>query len=314
MANPRVHEVAAAAGINSKTALDVLGEMGERVKSASSSIPPPVARRLRGELERRGIMRPGYRRLPDQEGETALGLIGQLPRRMPLLAEILERTSLANSRRPSGIPRDALLDRRFYYSANVPVRADVVAVAEKDVLSPQGIAFVRAANGLEIIAWSAANELVAFRAVLRRDRGAVLTEMERAVHPVEDGVFYVNAGQGESLAVRRLAELVASVPTASRASESGAGRAGPQAPEDLEDADVRIVYLRRSSTGGVASDRAAAERTSRWDVRGHWRNHWYPSIGGHGRLWIAEHSAGPVDGRRLSHDIVYVVRAPERTG
>ena len=44
MANPRVHEVAAELGIDSKIALDKLKGMGEFVKSASSSIAPPRAR------------------------------------------------------------------------------------------------------------------------------------------------------------------------------------------------------------------------------------------------------------------------------
>ncbi|MGN6325528.1 translation initiation factor IF-2 [Pseudolysinimonas sp.] len=51
MANPRVHEVAAELGIDSKIALDKLKDMGEFVKSASSSIAPPVARRLKAALE-----------------------------------------------------------------------------------------------------------------------------------------------------------------------------------------------------------------------------------------------------------------------
>ena len=51
MANPRVHEVAADLGIDSKIALDKLKDMGEFVKSASSSIAPPVARRLKAALE-----------------------------------------------------------------------------------------------------------------------------------------------------------------------------------------------------------------------------------------------------------------------
>ena len=58
MANPRVHEVAADLGIDSKIALDKLKDMGEFVKSASSSIAPPVARRLKAALEADGIKAP----------------------------------------------------------------------------------------------------------------------------------------------------------------------------------------------------------------------------------------------------------------
>ncbi|GAB2973207.1 translation initiation factor IF-2 [Frigoribacterium salinisoli] len=47
MAKPRVHEIASELGIDSKTALEKLKEMGEFVKGPSSSIEPPVARKLR---------------------------------------------------------------------------------------------------------------------------------------------------------------------------------------------------------------------------------------------------------------------------
>jgi translation initiation factor IF-2 len=58
VANPRVHEVAAELGIDSKIALDKLKDMGEFVKSASSSIAPPVARRLKTALEADGYKAP----------------------------------------------------------------------------------------------------------------------------------------------------------------------------------------------------------------------------------------------------------------
>ncbi|MCW2602105.1 MAG: translation initiation factor, partial [Pseudonocardiales bacterium] len=44
---PRVHELAKELGISSKDVLAKLGELGEYVKSPSSTIEPPVARRLR---------------------------------------------------------------------------------------------------------------------------------------------------------------------------------------------------------------------------------------------------------------------------
>ena len=47
MAKARVHQVAKEIGIDSKTALAKLQEMGEFVKSASSTIEAPVARKLK---------------------------------------------------------------------------------------------------------------------------------------------------------------------------------------------------------------------------------------------------------------------------
>ncbi|MDP9026500.1 MAG: translation initiation factor IF-2 N-terminal domain-containing protein, partial [Actinomycetota bacterium] len=58
MANPRVHEIANELGIDSKIALEKLKGMGEFVKSASSSIAPPVARRLKAALEADGHKAP----------------------------------------------------------------------------------------------------------------------------------------------------------------------------------------------------------------------------------------------------------------
>ena len=43
----RVHELAKELGVESKVVLAKLKEMGEFVKSASSTIEPPVARRLK---------------------------------------------------------------------------------------------------------------------------------------------------------------------------------------------------------------------------------------------------------------------------
>jgi translation initiation factor IF-2 len=55
VANPRVHEIAAELGIESKTVLEKLKDMGEFVKGPSSSIAPPVARRVKAALEADGV-------------------------------------------------------------------------------------------------------------------------------------------------------------------------------------------------------------------------------------------------------------------
>ena len=52
---PRVHELAKELGVESKTVLAKLQEMGEYVKSASSTIEAPVARRLRATMEAAGL-------------------------------------------------------------------------------------------------------------------------------------------------------------------------------------------------------------------------------------------------------------------
>ena len=58
MAKPRVHEIAAEIGVDSKTALAKLKEMGEFVKGPSSSIEPPVARKLKAAFASAGAAAP----------------------------------------------------------------------------------------------------------------------------------------------------------------------------------------------------------------------------------------------------------------
>jgi translation initiation factor IF-2 len=55
VANPRVHEIASELGIESKIVLEHLKDMGEFVKGPSSSIAPPVARRVKQQLADKGI-------------------------------------------------------------------------------------------------------------------------------------------------------------------------------------------------------------------------------------------------------------------
>ncbi|MCR8671072.1 translation initiation factor IF-2 N-terminal domain-containing protein, partial [Agrococcus sp. HG114] len=58
MANPRVHEIAAEIGVESKVALAKLKEMGEFVKGPASAIAPPVARKLKAALAAEGASAP----------------------------------------------------------------------------------------------------------------------------------------------------------------------------------------------------------------------------------------------------------------
>nr|WP_205827385.1 translation initiation factor IF-2 [Microbacterium excoecariae] len=58
VAKPRVHEIAAELGVDSKTALAKLKELGEFVKSPSSTVEPPVARKLRAAFATEGGAKP----------------------------------------------------------------------------------------------------------------------------------------------------------------------------------------------------------------------------------------------------------------
>jgi len=58
VANPRVHEIAAELGIESKVVLAKLEEIGEFVKASSSSVAPPVARKVKALLKEEGVAQP----------------------------------------------------------------------------------------------------------------------------------------------------------------------------------------------------------------------------------------------------------------
>ncbi len=62
MAKARVHEIAKELGVTSKQALAKLEELGEFVKSPSSTVEPPVAKKLRNAFPRRNL--PRRRRSP----------------------------------------------------------------------------------------------------------------------------------------------------------------------------------------------------------------------------------------------------------
>ena len=55
-AKPRVHEIAAELGIDSKRALEKLKDIGEFVKGPSSTVEPPVARKLKAAFAEEGVV------------------------------------------------------------------------------------------------------------------------------------------------------------------------------------------------------------------------------------------------------------------
>ncbi len=70
----RVHELAKELGMDSKTVLSWLKDNGEFVKSASSTVEAPVARKLREAFPARRPARPSSRPRPPRPS---------LPRRLP---------------------------------------------------------------------------------------------------------------------------------------------------------------------------------------------------------------------------------------
>ncbi|WIE74326.1 translation initiation factor IF-2 [Curtobacterium sp. MCSS17_007] len=71
MAKPRVHEIASELGVDSKTAMEKLKELGEFVKGPSSSVEPPVARKLRAALQADGAATASKPATPSAPAKTA---------------------------------------------------------------------------------------------------------------------------------------------------------------------------------------------------------------------------------------------------
>ncbi|WP_136057585.1 translation initiation factor IF-2 N-terminal domain-containing protein, partial [Microbacterium sp. K22] len=87
---PRVHEIAAELGVDSKVALAKLKELGEFVKSPSSTIEPPVARKLRAAIEADGSLKGAAESAPAAKpaaAKTAATAAEMSPMRFPIVAE-----------------------------------------------------------------------------------------------------------------------------------------------------------------------------------------------------------------------------------
>lgn len=72
--------------------------------------------------------------------------------------------------------------------------------------------------------------------------------------------------------------------------------------------DVTVVRLRgsdRRDSSAVAG--TGVRHGHRYPVRGHWRNHWYPSVQDHRPIWIDQHIRGPEGTELHGGDRVTVV-------
>jgi hypothetical protein len=312
MANPRVHEVAADFGVDSKMALDILKDRGEFVKSAASSIAPPVARRLARELERQGHTRVGrVLTVAEPFSLAAAPLTQRFPATVPRFVDLLMR-GLGEARSVASL-RSAVADRHFYYVVlgSVPERFTVASTA---LPSPSGIAIVSTRDrGLFFVAWRPIDSRLFLHSgrIDLGTRGVSIAAYQTARAQLVDERWTARPGEPtDPLAL--LGSLGRLPPRKERAQTRAPDRvtqSGVPAAESTVDPDVRVVYLSAGDTRGKSSGIRASARSARWQVRGHWRNHWHPKAGKHERIWISTHAAGPIDGRPIVHDVVYVVHS-----
>ncbi|GAA3541481.1 hypothetical protein GCM10022419_022070 [Nonomuraea rosea] len=74
---------------------------------------------------------------------------------------------------------------------------------------------------------------------------------------------------------------------------------------------IRLLTLRRARRPGRAEPLGAEPGRNyhhQWVVRGHWRNHWFPSRQDHKPIWIAPYIAGPEDAPLIGAERVNVLR------
>jgi hypothetical protein len=79
--------------------------------------------------------------------------------------------------------------------------------------------------------------------------------------------------------------------------------------QDRPPPHIRTVTLRQPRRAGGASEGGPVrEYHHRWIVRGHWRNHWFPSLERHKPVYIPSHVKGPVDAPLIGGERVNVLR------
>ena len=137
MAKPRVHEIASELGIETKQALAKLKEMGEFVKGPSSSIEPPVARKLKAALEADGVTAP---KAPAEKPAAAKAPAAKTPaakapatpaapaaKEAAAQAEAATETAASDAQTKPGAPQ-----------SEAPSSAEAAAPADGDAAAPSG--------------------------------------------------------------------------------------------------------------------------------------------------------------------------------
>jgi hypothetical protein len=176
-----------------------------------------------------------------------------------------------------------------------------------ELLAPAGVALVRSNGGtVELLGWRSVDErLEMVLSRLDADGKRLVLIDYHASRAARVGDKYRLVANDRPEAISILRKLFESIPERdAKATGDGAQRRTSEHNSDQHTA-ITIEYVTRGARGRDVS--AGSKRTARWQVRGHYRNHWFPSKQTYQRIWIAEHAAGPVDGEPLLRDIVRVI-------
>ena len=319
---PRVHEVTSELGVDVKVAMATLKSMGVFVKGPSSSIEPPVARRLREALIAGGHTLPPFPSLTGAGAGIALTYAAALPRRLPELIDLLIRDHQPGT--VAEVVALAAADRWFFY---VPGRAhdtinrqaaSLSSFADTHLPTPSGVALIvqpesTATPPALLLAWAAEPTMLhlgtATLSVSRLGNRLVATRA-RQQKLTRGANGYATKGDNHLQLLGALWSVVPErLPTAGTA--PGRSTATTREVSRVDSTETRIIYATRTMLGATsAHEDGGIPRSGRWDVRGHWRNQWRPSTKDHARIWIAEHTAGAAEGELQQRDRVYVVAPP----
>ncbi|MCD5348395.1 hypothetical protein [Agromyces sp. S2-1-8] len=304
--------------------MSLLKEMGEYVKGPSSSIQPPVARRLSAALQAAGhpkVDRRPAMQLPRVTAEAAAGLVGQLPHAMPeFLALLLDGLQRTEPRAGDAISA-ATKHRYFAMFRRHPEQAS--PSAELDLPRPSGVALFlteEAPWSGRLLAWSHTSDqtVTSMRLgliVADHGRGAKLriTNHEEEQTGAVNGSLRGPRARRSALSddIRAVCRRDYELGERERIREREIDAAERRRPSSGRTRpDVNVVYVSARAEHGPGEKSASANpREVQWTVQGHWRRQWYPTNQEHRPIWISEHRAGRVDAPLIVRDRVYVYGA-----
>jgi hypothetical protein len=305
MPNPRVHELSVEMGVEPSVVMDALAGLGVFPRSVSSTISPPVARKLRAALEAEGLStHRGSPTLPDPIGRAALIALAAGYRSIPELVRLIVRA--VEGRASGQLLASAVAAQVFYVAEVTDGLEEQTALKKSELIAPAGVAVVHAASGtVDLLGWRTFDDrLETVLSRLDSFEGALVLVDYHASRSIalDDEYRLIASDRQEGISI--LAKLFASVPQ--RAASGGGKEGATGEPKKVTLASgVGIEYVTRGGVG--RADHHGARRTARWEVRGHYRNQWFPSQQSHQRIWIAPHAAGPLDGNPLVRDLVRVI-------
>jgi hypothetical protein len=336
-ARPRVHEVAAEYGVSSTEALRVLRLLGELVRGPDSSLAPGVSQRLRDALKQRGhrqVLATAFA-LPPRSVMRAGDLMQRLPQSMPALIDLLTSTDDPALGRAGQMLRSAgksdalfLVPRRYAHDLTVAARS-ISSLSLSDLPCPEGVSLqpVDAPGdgpaSWRLLTWAALADAIQISGIefVTRPQAdhqyglEVLTTTSDTLEFRTDETFADADGSLGTLG-SLLAGMLDLVPVRQPPGEHSVQKRGSSSsaqPSRIADG-VRLIYPTRSAaTPGASRDSGNGDpRSSRWSVRGHWRQQWYRSRQSHERIWIQEHEAGANDEHTQLVRKVHII-APRRS-